>query len=61
MSVRWCSEPGCTKQAMFRNSRGKLKADDDHDLCERHYRAKANADRAKRLAEENKDENSGNG
>jgi hypothetical protein len=51
--VRWCSEPGCDKQAMFRDGRGKLKADDDHDLCQQHYRAKANAERAQRIAQEN--------
>lgn len=53
--VRWCSEPGCDKQAFFRDSRGRVKQDTDHDLCEKHYRAKANAERASRIAQENKD------
>lgn len=56
--VRWCSfvnEDGslCDKQAMFVDSRGRAKSDPDHTLCPRHYRAYANAERA-RLKEEQK-------
>lgn len=53
--IKWCSEPDCQRQAFFRDSRGRIKQDDEHDLCERHYRAKANADRAKRIIKEQED------
>lgn len=36
--VRFCTALGCGRPALFRDAKGNVKADSQHDLCARHWR-----------------------
>jgi len=40
---RLCSYPGCDKRPGYVDRQGKRKADLDHDLCPKHWRALKNS------------------
>jgi len=52
MPRRLCAHPGCNRPARFLLKIGKkrvFKADDDHELCQEHYRALNQAEQAREL------------